>query len=129
MPDWRRELDTFLDDHTERLVSVRRHLHAHPEPSHEEYQTSRALALWLDEAGIAHRVLPSGRGIVAEADAVGTGSRVALRAGNRTIDDRRFRPRKGWDEFSFLIPAASVGERVRLTVSGRYASFRYWVYQ
>jgi hypothetical protein len=56
-------------------------------------------------------------------------SRVALRAGNRTIDDRGFRPRAGWDEISFLIPAASVGERVRLTVSGRYASFRYWVYQ
>jgi amidohydrolase len=80
MPDWRRELDAFLDDHAERLVSVRRHLHAHPEPSHEEYQTTRALALWLDEAGIGHRVLPSGRGLIAQGGEAGHGRRVALRA-------------------------------------------------
>ena len=56
-------------------------------------------------------------------------ARVELRAGGRTIDERRFRPRSGWDEVSFVIPGASVGDRMRLTLSGRYASFRYWVYQ
>ena len=56
-------------------------------------------------------------------------ARVELRAGSRTIGESRFRPRSGWDEVSFLIPGASVGDRLRLTLSGRYASFRYWVYQ
>ncbi len=41
-----------------------------------------------------------------------------------------FRPRPGWDEQLFRIPAALVAEdRTRITLSGRYAAFQYWFYQ
>jgi amidohydrolase len=80
MPDWRRALDAFLDDHAERLVSVRRHLHAHPEPSREEFQTTKALARWLEEAGLEPRVLPSGRGVIAEGIGSAEPTRIVLRA-------------------------------------------------
>lgn len=80
MQDWRETLDHFLLDHAEQLVSVRRHLHAHPELSHEEYQTTRALARWLGEAGLTYRVLPSGRGVVAEPPGNPPGPLIALRA-------------------------------------------------
>ncbi len=57
-------------------------------------------------------------------------ARVELRAGARRIDEKRLRPRAGWDELVFVIPAAHFGgSRVRLLLSGRYASFHYWVYQ
>jgi amidohydrolase len=68
----------------ERLRALRRHLHAHPEPSLEEFETNRYLAGLLEVSGIAHRVIPSGRGIVAEhGSAPNTATptpRVAIRA-------------------------------------------------
>ncbi|AMV39868.1 M20 family metallopeptidase [Planctomyces sp. SH-PL62] len=65
MPDWRDSLDRWLDSNAERMRSVRRHLHSHPEPSREEYQTARFLAERLDEAGVPYSFVPSRRGILA----------------------------------------------------------------
>jgi amidohydrolase len=86
MGDWRATLDETIDSLAETLRNVRRHLHAHPEPSLEEFATTRYLAGLLQEAGIPHRVIPSERGIVAGPgpeqgrDFVDGAPRVAFRA-------------------------------------------------
>ena len=64
--DWGRAIDGAVDDIEETLRAVRRHLHAHPEPSLEEFETTRYLAGIFEERGIPHRLIPSGRGLVAE---------------------------------------------------------------
>jgi amidohydrolase len=79
MGDWGRAIDETIDAMAETLRAVRRHLHAHPEPSLEEYETTRYLARRLGEAGIPHRLLPSGRGIVAESAVEGSAPRVGIR--------------------------------------------------
>ena len=40
---WQTHLDRVIDARAAELVAVRRHLHAHPEVSGEEYETSRYL--------------------------------------------------------------------------------------
>jgi amidohydrolase len=80
MADWREELDRRVDALSEDLVAIRRHLHAHPEPSHEEYRTTRYLAARLEGAGVPHRVVASGRGIVAGPGPGGGRPCVAIRA-------------------------------------------------
>src|SRR5436305_14140041 len=62
---WRRAIDGWLESRNGELRSLRRHLHTHPEPSREEYQTTRFLAEKLSLAGIPHVIAPSGRGIIA----------------------------------------------------------------
>lgn len=91
--DWRRVIDEFLDVQHDRLVAIRRHFHAHPEPSREEYQTSQAIARMLDEAGIPQRIPPTGRGVIAGPEPADPGDSrlVALRAdidALRIIDEK-----------------------------------------
>ncbi len=63
------------------LVAIRRHLHAHPELSFQEYETSRYIAGLLNAFGIAHQSGWGGTGIVALIEGKSPGSRtVALRA-------------------------------------------------
>ncbi|MBV8430398.1 MAG: amidohydrolase [Solirubrobacterales bacterium] len=80
MSDWRGAIDETVDAMAETLRNVRRHLHAHPEPSLEEYETTRYLARILEESGIPHRLIPSERGIVAEGSPEDSAPRVAIRA-------------------------------------------------
>jgi len=62
----------------EQLVAIRRQLHAHPELSHEEVETTAAIRGWLSEAGIRIADYPLRTGVVAE---VGRGGPiVAIRA-------------------------------------------------
>src|SRR5512135_3681242 len=79
MADWRGAVDGYIDSIAETLRSVRRHLHAYPEPSREEFQTARYLADRLDEAGIPHRLIPSGRGVIADPLPDAEPARVAIR--------------------------------------------------
>jgi amidohydrolase len=75
----RRWVDDFVDAHHEELVTLRRHLHAHPEPSGEEFETTDLIVERLTAAGLRPRVLASGTGVVCD---VGDGDgppRVALR--------------------------------------------------
>lgn len=62
----------MLDDAASRLASeqitIRRHLHRHPEPSGEETETSKYLAERLREAGLQPRILRDGLGVVADVD-------------------------------------------------------------
>ena len=67
MTDWRAAVDSWIDSHTDELRSIRRHLHAYPEPSREEYQTIQFLAARLGQEGVPHALIPSRRGILAGA--------------------------------------------------------------
>ena len=61
-----------------RILAARRRLHAHPELSFEEVETTRFLARTLDRDGISYSPGPLETGLVAE---IGSGERViGLRA-------------------------------------------------
>ena len=62
------------------IISVRRHLHAHPELSFEEFNTSKFIASKLTEYGIPFRSGIVKTGIVAMIEGKGKGKVVALRA-------------------------------------------------
>lgn len=72
------QLDRWLASRGAELVAVRRHLHAHPELSHQEFQTAALVARELTGAGLQPRLLPRGNGVICD---IGEGERViALRA-------------------------------------------------
>lgn len=72
------DLEHWLAAHRADLVAVRRHLHAHPELSHQEFETAALIARELAGAGLAPRLLPTGNGVICD---VGEGDRViAFRA-------------------------------------------------
>jgi amidohydrolase len=56
----------FLADNGQRLVEVRRDLHAHPELSHEERRTTELIADALSHVGLAPHVLPGGTGLLCD---------------------------------------------------------------
>jgi amidohydrolase len=72
------QLDRWLAARGAELVAVRRHLHAYPELSHQEFETAALIARELAVAGLQPRFLPKGNGVICD---VGEGDRViALRA-------------------------------------------------
>lgn len=74
-PAW---LDDWLKAHAADVVAWRRHIHANPELSRREYNTTELVAKLLREVGLKPRVLPGGTGLICD---VGNGPRcVALRA-------------------------------------------------
>ncbi len=64
----------------ERLVAIRRQLHANPELSHEEFETTEAIRGWLREADIRLANYPLKTGVVAEVGGRSEGPIVAIRA-------------------------------------------------
>jgi amidohydrolase len=79
----RRALDEFLTTHLDELVVLRRHLHAHPEASREEHETTAMVADRLRDAGLHPRRLSSGTGLwcdVGGAVPAGSGRTIAVRA-------------------------------------------------
>jgi amidohydrolase len=80
MADWRTAIDGWLDARRGELRDIRRYLHSNPEPSREEYQTTRFLARALDEAGLPPEIAPTGRGLVAGPPGAEGQSVVAIRA-------------------------------------------------
>lgn len=72
------QLDRWLAARGAELVAVRRHIHAHPELSHQEFETAALIARELAVAGLNPRFLPKGNGVICD---IGHGDRVvALRA-------------------------------------------------
>jgi amidohydrolase len=72
------QLDRWLAACGADLVGVRRHIHAHPEVSGQEFETTALVARELARAGLAPRLLPKGNGVICD---IGDGDRVvALRA-------------------------------------------------
>lgn len=78
--NWQTALDAQVDEVHARIVALRRHLHAHPEPSGEEFETTRYLRRMLEEEGFHSRPAPSGRGLAVDVDEPGAARRVAIRA-------------------------------------------------
>jgi amidohydrolase len=62
----RREIDRQVNALTERLIGVRRDLHAHPEVGHEEHRTTALIVETLERAGLVPKVLPIGTGAYAD---------------------------------------------------------------
>jgi amidohydrolase len=72
------QLDRWLASRGAELVAVRRHIHAHPELSGQEFQTAGLVARELTVAGLQPRLLPRGNGVICD---IGSGDQiVALRA-------------------------------------------------
>jgi amidohydrolase len=72
------QLDRWLAARGAELVAIRRHLHAHPEPSHSEFETAALIARELAVAGLSPQLLPKGNGVICD---IGEGDRViAFRA-------------------------------------------------
>src|SRR5690606_36183479 len=64
----------------EKLIRYRRELHMYPELSMQEFETTRRIRLWLEEAGITILDLPLKVGVVAEITGEQPGPTIALRA-------------------------------------------------
>jgi amidohydrolase len=80
MADWRETIDDWIELRRGMLREIRRRLHANPEPSREEYQTTRFLAEELEKAGIPRSIAPTGRGIIAGPEAANGTPVTAFRA-------------------------------------------------
>jgi len=76
-PGW---LDAVLAEHLPAIISLRRRIHAHPELSRHETETTATVQDALAGAGIPARVLPGGTGLVAEIEGSAPGPVVGLRA-------------------------------------------------
>lgn len=71
-------LDRWLAARGAELVALRRHIHAHPERSHSEFETAALVARELTLAGLAPRLMPRGNGVICD---IGEGDEViAFRA-------------------------------------------------
>ena len=72
------QLDRWLATRGTELVAIRRHIHAHPEPSYHEFETAALVARELAVAGLSPRLLPERNGVICD---IGEGDRViAFRA-------------------------------------------------
>jgi amidohydrolase len=89
--DWQSRVDLTVDELAEQMVGLRRHLHAHPEPSGEELKTSLHLYQVFDELGLAVRMGPEGCGVVVDSRKDGAPRRIAVRA---DIDALRIQDQK-----------------------------------
>ncbi|HDR7793534.1 TPA: M20 peptidase aminoacylase family protein [Bacillus luti] len=69
-----------LERLTERLISIRRSLHEHPELSYEEFETTKTIKNWLEEKNITiiHSSLETG--VIAEVSGNNSGPIIAIRA-------------------------------------------------
>jgi amidohydrolase len=81
--DWKSTIDAAVDATADQMVALRRHLHAHPEPSNEELETSLHLYQLFSGHGLNVRMGPEGRGVIVDgrnAPTNGKVQRIALRA-------------------------------------------------
>ena len=67
MPDdWKAQLDKIIDANATQVVALRRHLHANPEPSGEELQSSLHIYQLLGKLELDVRMGPDGCGVIAD---------------------------------------------------------------
>jgi len=60
------EIERNIRSNNEELISLRRHFHAHPELSHQEYETTETLEERLANLGYEPKVRPEGTGLYAD---------------------------------------------------------------
>ena len=68
--DWKTQLDATVAENAGKVITLRRHLHANPEVSGEELQTSLHLYQLLDKLDLEVRMGPEGCGVVADSKVV-----------------------------------------------------------
>ena len=78
--NWLSILDETVDAHFEQMVEVRRHMHAHPELSGQETQTTAYLLDLVRAAGLRARTPSSGCGLIVDPNQPQTVARIGLRA-------------------------------------------------
>ncbi len=78
--DWRSRIDDAVDDAFKQMVSLRRQMHAHPEPSGAELQTSLRLYQLFDAQNLPVRMGPEGCGVIVESRNQAASQRIAMRA-------------------------------------------------
>ncbi|NOY40994.1 MAG: amidohydrolase [Planctomycetes bacterium] len=76
---WKAQLDAIISQQAAEVVALRRHLHAHPEPSGEELKTSLHLYQLLEKLGVEVRMGPEGCGVIADGVAASAARCVAIR--------------------------------------------------
>ncbi len=91
MAAWQSQLDAVIDGLADRLVALRRHLHAHPEPSGAELQTSLLIYQQFSEMGLPVRMGPEGCGVIVDSRESAARRRIATRA---DIDALRIQDQK-----------------------------------
>lgn len=74
------QLKQMAEEIKPHLIAARRELHQHPELSMEEYETTRRIRTWLEEAGLKLLDLNLATGVIAEVEGGAPGPTVALRA-------------------------------------------------
>jgi amidohydrolase len=74
------QIDALIDPQVPAMIEVRRHLHAHPEPSGEERQTAQFLADRLGAAGLSVRAVADQRGLLVDPPKALPGARLGFRA-------------------------------------------------
>lgn len=77
---WHKRIDAIIDAELEQITALRRHLHAHPERSGAESQTSVHLYQLLGDLGLDVRIGPEGHGLLVESRRQTADKRIALRA-------------------------------------------------
>lgn len=77
---WKSQLDAIVDQQAAEVVALRRHLHAHPEPSGEELQTSLHLYQLFEKLEMEVRMGPDGCGVISDSSPASEAPRVAIRA-------------------------------------------------
>lgn len=66
MVKWRESLPAVVDALYPEMVALRRHLHAHPEVSGQEHETSLFLYQMLGDRGFTVQLGPEGRGVIVD---------------------------------------------------------------
>lgn len=81
MDDLKNKIQALSQEYLEEVIGWRRHIHAHPELSMQEYETAAFISLQLKEMGIPHKTGVAKTGIVAIIEGKNPGKKaVALRA-------------------------------------------------
>src|SRR5699024_7878172 len=75
-----KQIHEQLDQHYDEMVSIRRHLHRHPELSFQETKTAAFIADYYEKLGIPYEKNVGGNGVVATLKGGKPGKTVALRA-------------------------------------------------
>ncbi|MFB6350431.1 MAG: M20/M25/M40 family metallo-hydrolase [Bradymonadaceae bacterium] len=60
------QIEGTIRSNNEDLISLRRHFHAHPELSHQEFETTETLEAKLEKLGYEVHVRPEGTGLYAD---------------------------------------------------------------
>jgi amidohydrolase len=77
---WPEQLDATIESHTVEMAELRRRLHANPEPSGQEFETSLHVYQLLSDRQFNVQMGPEGRGVIADLRTAADAPRVALRA-------------------------------------------------